>query len=331
MLDESNFYNYFKRLSYFIQSSVDAGIMWNVLDESLLRCKIITDLEQSKEDFAYQNDEELFYSAYPKSFPYKCDYTSTMSDWIAHIYLKLFFEFHKSFSFIITYFPVEYVEKIFSPYHEMDDSHLFDLFIERTSKPILPILLKENRLSVAKLSSITGINYYVIEKYARNNKYLYSASYKNIYLIAKALGVKENIFIEKLDLDLFFPHSKNNLLDEILPDIVLATISYNDSEIAKIDFIKESENVFSSEYKTLFFETSSDLERTKNIIKKFDVATNTNKLLAIYQKDENFDKNLANPQYLQAIYILSANSYIKINHTRTSRKKDTLLIIRSTK
>ena len=102
--------------------------------------------------------------------------------WCGHSYFKLFLKTGKSFSYLF----LKKMIDLYQIYHEMDFSSLSEFFAEQENKAtILHLLCIQKKISLRKLSSITGINLATISKYNADDMALYKASFKNIIKIAK--------------------------------------------------------------------------------------------------------------------------------------------------
>lgn len=119
--------------------------------------------------------------------------------WLGEAYVRLFFKFAKSFSFIFLYFPLSTTIQAFNIYHEMDFVQLYDLFEELINKEtILNKLLKKRSISKEQLSILSGINKNTISNYSRSNDNIYFSNYHNLFIISKILDVNINVFASNI-------------------------------------------------------------------------------------------------------------------------------------
>lgn len=119
--------------------------------------------------------------------------------WCGYSYFEIFLRTKKSFSYIFLKLPLVKMMDIYPIYHEMDISSLLDLFAKQEQeKTILRALCEQNRISLPKLSTSTGIGLATLSKYNADDKALYNASFQNIIQIAHYFNVPINMFAIKL-------------------------------------------------------------------------------------------------------------------------------------
>lgn len=119
--------------------------------------------------------------------------------WCGYSYFEIFLRIKKSFSYIFLKLPLVKMMDIYPIYHEMDISSLLDLFAKQEQeKTILRALCEQNRISLPKLSTSTGIGLATLSKYNADDKALYNASFQNIIQIAHYFNVPINMFAIKL-------------------------------------------------------------------------------------------------------------------------------------
>ena len=89
---------------------------------------------------------------------------------------------------------------IYSIYHEMDFSALLEYFAKLCEeKTILRILCENHKISLRKLSLLTGISLATLSKYNADDDSLYKASFQNVIKISNYFNVPPTLFIQKLD------------------------------------------------------------------------------------------------------------------------------------
>ena len=167
---------------------------------------------------------------------------SVYSLWISEAYLKLLFEYRKPLSFLFLYIPLEEMVRIFSPYHEMDWTHLYAEFerrVEQTS--LLRAILDKENISINKLSQLTGISKNTLTTYLVDER-LRAASFDNIYRISNVL---------ELDIDIFADHinarneyeAENKLIEntDLRSTLALYMVSYFSSDISNRKYIYDKD------------------------------------------------------------------------------------------
>lgn len=116
--------------------------------------------------------------------------------WCGYSYFEIFLRTKKSFSYIFLKLPLVKMMDIYPIYHEMDISSLLDLFAKQEQeKTILRALCEQNRISLPKLSTSTGIGLATLSKYNADDKALYNASFQNIVKIMNYFHAPINLFV----------------------------------------------------------------------------------------------------------------------------------------
>ena len=124
---------------------------------------------------------------------------NAMSLWLGDIYIRLFFRFHKSFSFLFLYMPLSLATYSFDVYHEMDFSNFYLFFEELINKKtIIEMLMNKDKLSYEQLSILTGIKRATLMNYSRSNEPIYNTKYEYLFLLSKVFNVNVNIFAKDI-------------------------------------------------------------------------------------------------------------------------------------
>lgn len=168
----------------------------------------------------------------------------------AESYLKLFLYFNRSFEYIFLYWPLEFFVEKYGIYHEMDFSNLRRDFQKRVDEiTLIKKLAQERQIKLVDISKLTGININTIDRYSRDDKYLFLASHDNIYKLSKLFDVKENLFISNLAVYLdqsVYLFDKSN--KEYRSFLGLYFANYFDNRINEFDFkYDETNNRFIAE------------------------------------------------------------------------------------
>lgn len=120
--------------------------------------------------------------------------------WSGLQYMNLFLNYSIPIKTLFLVCPLEIMITHYTIYHEMSEIQFCEMFIKNYySKPILKLLRKEKRLTVAELATLTNISIPTINYYETSNSKLFNASYKNISEISKVLGVSEIFFKRESD------------------------------------------------------------------------------------------------------------------------------------
>lgn len=326
MINKINREHYESKLAIFINNVFNNNLEKDKLDEIVSNSIICSNLEGDKEDFLSLTNKDIFSYSVQGGNAIISDEYSLVTLWISKVYINLFIKYKKSFEFIMAYMPIKEMTYLYTSYHDGNMEAIEKLFIRRSNEtPLLKILIKRNDLSLNQLSAKTGINYNTLDKYSRNNSYLSSASYENIYKISRVLHVKENIFINNLIVSITEEavNKENNFL---MDQIILYTLMYNDVTLAKVNYEHDSnENVFLSKKDKLFIaypENQNDLERLlKN---KFDVEENKENSVAFFITWKLAEKPGFTVENLAKVYIVSAEQMFIFEKNKTNameRKK----------
>ena len=223
---------------------LNKGLSSSLIEEHILKSQFINDLEDNKFDNKLK-DKVILESIYKENI-IEVD-ISFLSLFIAESYIRLFFDLNKSFAYLFLYWPLDQFIFKFDIYHEMDYSSLKIDFMERVhNTSLLKALIKSRHLKLNDVGKLTSININTLDKYMRSDKYLYAASYANIYKLAKLFNVKENIFIESLDVyydDSSFSYDDEH--NEFISKLGFYFASYFDKRVDNFSFTYQKEkNIF---------------------------------------------------------------------------------------
>ena len=168
---------------------------------------------------------------------------NTICMWLGEAYLRLYFKYHRSMSFLFLYLSLDKMSQLFSVYHEMDWTQLYQYFEALIdSKSMLSLLLKNRKMTAYQLSALSGISYQTIKNYTRSNRNIYNASFANISKLSSILDVDIHMFDEQL------PNVVDgSFLDLEIKDMVYLThygyhiVSYFDEDIGKGNYAFDAE------------------------------------------------------------------------------------------
>ena len=115
--------------------------------------------------------------------------------WCGHSYYEIHTRTKKPFAYIFMKLPLNKLMDAYPVYHEMDISSLLDYFAEEEKKKtILRLLCEQNKTSLAKLGTSTGIGLATLSKYNASDEALYKGSFQNVIRIANAFNAPVNLF-----------------------------------------------------------------------------------------------------------------------------------------
>ena len=115
--------------------------------------------------------------------------------WCGNVYFYLSKKTNKPLSYILLKLPFNELIDYYDIYHEMDNSSILERFTQiEKEATIIGLLCKYYPCTLNKLSESTKISINTIKKYSKDDKYLYSGSFQNIYLIAEFFNVNYSLF-----------------------------------------------------------------------------------------------------------------------------------------
>ena len=162
--------------------------------------------------FTKISNEEILKDVFGKEdflFDYEAPLTSEYV-WSGLMYFTLLYEYHVPLERLFLIYPISAMIDKYHPYHEMPSNALYEQYLRDENEiSIIKRLKKLRRLTSKQLSVLTGINERTINSY-NDNKKLFSASYANISLLAKAFKVKISTFKKKSDFVLLTDYSFND-------------------------------------------------------------------------------------------------------------------------
>ena len=177
---------------------LNEGYSYKAIGERIVSSPFVNDLERNQYDIGCKM-ERIIESTYGISLNGKQADISFKGLFIAESYFKLFLYYHKSFEYLFLYWPLGNFVERYGIYHEMGFSNLRNDFISKTKEmTLLKKLSRDRQIKPMEMSKLTGINIKTIHKYNMDDRYLYEASYKNIYKLSLLFGVKESLFVEVL-------------------------------------------------------------------------------------------------------------------------------------
>lgn len=232
------------RLAAIITYGLSEGYSYTSIEEHIVSSSFINELENNEYDIE-SKIENIVESTYKITLNKSAD-ISFKSLFLAEAYFRLFIDFNKSFEYIFLYLPLSFMIEKYNIYHEMDFSNLkkdFEYIFEKT--PLLKQLSKKREIKLVDISKLTGIKIDTIIKYAQDDKFIYNASFNNIYKLSKLFSVKENIFAKNLEVYL---DSSIYIFDERNKDycnyLGLYFANYFDNRINDSNFEYNRENNF---------------------------------------------------------------------------------------
>ena len=257
---------------------------------------------------------------------------NTISMWLGEAYLRLYFKYHKSISFIFLYFPLDKMTYMFGVYHEMDWPHLYQYFEDEIKKKsVLSILLKKRQITTYELSILTGIKYQTIINYTRSNNNIYNASFNNISKISIILNVDSNIFLEEINnyidasyLDLQVNNTK------YLTNYAFHIVSYFDKSVGEnvFEYDTELELLKTDNYFFKALVTSSNTISINNIVKEYQdkCLVNCNDTFLTIFINDDIDKIDIVKNNFKKIFVITPQFLFITENSKTRKEVITRLL-----
>lgn len=106
------------------------------IQERILNSKYIDELEKGNDFFLLEKSETfVIESIYERKIEEEALFANTsLSLWLAEIYIALFFKFNKSFSYLFLYLRLKEAINLYPIYHELDISELIEYFKNQSEK-----------------------------------------------------------------------------------------------------------------------------------------------------------------------------------------------------
>ena len=256
-----------KRLAAVITYGLKGKYSYGTIEERIVSSPFANRLEKNIFD-GEERIEKVVEDAFGVRLEKEAD-ISFRALFLAESYLRLFFSVNRSFEYLFLYWGLGDFANKYDVYHEMDFSNLEDDFLSAVHKtPLLRKLSLRKGINLRNVARLTGISENTINKYAKDDKYLYSCSQENGYRLSALFNVKENLFIQNIGVYL---DTAVYLSDDFYRDyrnyLGLYYASYYDTRIEKCDFeYKKAANCFSSGKGPLVVLTCGEEELTSDFL-----------------------------------------------------------------
>lgn len=231
------------RLAAIITYGLNEEYSCKAIEEHIISSPFINALENNEYDIE-SKIEVIVEQTYNVSFSNKQVDISFKGLYFAESYFRLFIYYNKSFEYLFLYWPLSKFKERYSVYHEMDFSNLRKDFESRVKETtLIRKLAYDRKIKLIEISKLTGINKNTIDKYSRDDKFLFGASHDNIYKLSLLFGVKENIFVSNLaiylDQSIYLFDKRNKDYRNYLG---FYFANYFDKRINEIDFMYDRNN-----------------------------------------------------------------------------------------
>ena len=166
--------------------------------EKFIGSKVCNAFEEANPIYiAGKSANELLGIVLNKEIEYKQNMYASPEYWLGFVLAYVQWHFNKPFKELIEIFPCSKLLLCYFPYHEMDISHLIDMYKERFfSQTPLHMYRKKRELSQSELSKISGVSLRSIKAYEQGKLDISKASYETLYKLAKALSCSvENLVL----------------------------------------------------------------------------------------------------------------------------------------
>ncbi len=166
--------------------------------DKFIESKVCSAFEEANPIYvAGKSANELLGIVLEKEIEYEQNTYASPEYWLGFVLAYIQWYFNKPFRELVDVFPCSELLLCYFPYHEMDISHLIDMYKEKfffdTS---LRICRKKRGLSQSDLSKLSDVSLRSIKAYEQGKLDISKASYETLYKLAKALCCSvENLVI----------------------------------------------------------------------------------------------------------------------------------------
>lgn len=183
-----------KRLGAILTYGLKGKYSCKAIEERIVASPLVAGLERN-----YYDPSASVEKAVEDAFDIKLNEEADISFralFAAESYLRLFFALRRSFEYLFLYWGLETVLDKYEIYHEMDFSSLKEDFLSLTKKtPLLRKLSLSRHFKLTDVAFLTGISKNTVNKYAQDDRFLYSCSQENAYRLAWLFNTKESLFL----------------------------------------------------------------------------------------------------------------------------------------
>ena len=188
------------KLGRLLDLAVSNKVHFQVITDVLAKSSLLKNIENNNFYELENNDVTSLYNHY-FGYTYFEDKINNFNDayWCGQIYVNLFYKYNKSFSYIFLKLPLAQLLDMYSVYHEMDISSIYEVFEKQEKEnTILDLLLKKHSMKSTELAKMTKIKINTLKAYKLSDINLYKGSFSNIHRIAMVLDEPDNLFLETL-------------------------------------------------------------------------------------------------------------------------------------
>ena len=185
------------RLAAIVAYGLSEKYSYGAIEERIVASPFANRLEKNFFD-SEESIEKVVEDAFGTKLKAEAD-ISFRALFLAESYMKLFFSLNRSFEYLFLYWGLEDFACKYGVYHEMDFSNLEDDFLSSVRKaPLLRKLSLKKGIKLRDVARLSGISENTINKYAKDDRYLYSCSQENGYRLSRLFDVKENLFVSNI-------------------------------------------------------------------------------------------------------------------------------------
>ena len=158
--------------------------------EKFIESKVCGAFEEADPIYvAGKSANELLGIVLSKEIEYEQNMYASPEYWLGFALAYVQWHFNKPFKELIEKFPCSELLLCYFPYHEMDISHLIDMYKERFFfQTPLYTYRKKRELSQSELSKISEVSLRSIKAYEQEKLDISKASYETLYKLSKALS-----------------------------------------------------------------------------------------------------------------------------------------------
>lgn len=192
---------YIDRFARIYVLAIEQRINLDLINEVLARSSLIANIERDNYSELYNNSIVSLVRYYFDCVPFEDDslYKFNNAYWCGFVYMNIFYQYHKPFSYIFLKLPLKKLIDMYDVYHEMDIIAIYEIFEELSKqKTILQLLLEKHKINNKKLAKLSGVKNSTIVHMKQKDDYLYAGSFANVHRIALALNEPDNLFLKNI-------------------------------------------------------------------------------------------------------------------------------------
>lgn len=189
---------------------------YDYIEKTISQSKVFKDFENSDvTEIAYRSTMSIYRNLFPSGKAIDKDIVLfSPYYWIGEAYIHMFLKYKITFETLFAYFPLNNMEKLFIPYHEMGMNQLDEYAEKVLLETPLKVWMRKRKVFCTDLSNKTGIPLSTIRALKTGKRSINKLQFDYLERIASYLRVDSRSLIQNITLYLYEPeYSKNNSLN----------------------------------------------------------------------------------------------------------------------